>query len=150
MIFPIQRKIQLVEQSVYFFNVRNKLFFFIRNHINLQAFIDVYHWEEGIFFLVTSYFAVFLEFSTKNTHLLDNVKSQANKCHFKSWQITPASVILLLSETWDQGQGHQYTCVSWPHGSRQGLYIVVKRTVHDMPSRLPALYYCHMCSCKVE
>lgn len=43
MIFPIQRKIQLVEQSVYFFNVRNKLFFFIRNHINLQAFIDVYH-----------------------------------------------------------------------------------------------------------
>lgn len=108
MIFPTQRKIQLIEQTVYFFNVRNKLFFlYIRNHINLQAFINVYHWEEGIFFLVTSYFAVFLKFSTKNTHLLDNVKSQANKCHFKNWQITPASVIPLLSETWDQGQGHQ-------------------------------------------
>lgn len=30
MIFPTQRKIQLVEQSVYFFNVRNKLFFFYK------------------------------------------------------------------------------------------------------------------------
>lgn len=89
----------------------------------------------------SSCFAVFLKFSTTNTYFFDNLKSQANKCHF-SKLVDNASGCDPVSfwRMGPHGQGHHGKRVSWPYCSGQDLYIVVKRKACDMPLQLPALY----------